>query len=63
LGILFLWLKEKKHNHFKSIGTELAKFPIEIVGFMVSPIVKPFFSEQTTIYFTAISLGNSLGTY
>jgi hypothetical protein len=63
MKILFLWQKEKKHNYFKSIGTELAEFPNKIPGFRVRPIVKPIFSEQITIYFTTVSLGNSLGTY
>jgi hypothetical protein len=43
LRITSLRLKKNKHNYFKSIGTELAKFPIEIVGFRVRPIVKPIF--------------------
>ena len=42
-GIVSIRLKKNKHNYFKSIGTELAKFPIEIVGFMVRPNVKPIF--------------------
>ena len=35
--------KKNKHNYFKSIGTELAKFSHEIMGFRVRPIVKPIF--------------------
>jgi hypothetical protein len=42
-GITGIRLMKNKHNYFKSIGTELAKFPIEIMGFMVRPNVKPIF--------------------
>ena len=71
LKTIFFFLKENKPNHFKFLGTELAKFPLEIVGFMAARIIKPTFScSDTEIfpffraanhYYKAIILGNSLG--
>ena len=53
------------------MGTELAKFPIEIVGLMVARILKPIFLmlcaqmihplRAFSIYFKANILSNSLG--
>jgi hypothetical protein len=37
----FPFSKENNPNYFKFIGTELAKFPVEIVGFMGARIIKP----------------------
>ena len=52
------------------MGTELAKFAVEIVGFMMVRILKPIFnvlkptshlfSEQFSIYFKAIIFSDSL---
>jgi hypothetical protein len=53
LRIVSIRRKKDKHNYFKSIGTELAKFPIEIVGFRVRPIVKPiFFSTNHNLFYS-----------
>jgi hypothetical protein len=53
------------------MGTELAKFAIEIVGFMMARILKPIFLmlcarmihplRAFSIYFKAIIFSNSLG--
>jgi hypothetical protein len=73
LKTIFLFLEENKPNHFKFLGTELAKFLQAIVGFMIARIIKPIFSCSGTKiihffraakhYFKAIRLGNSLGIY
>ena len=60
-GILrtsFLALNENKHNHFKFIGTELAKFGMSIVGFMAARFVKPTFF----MFWPAIQLSGQSNT-
>jgi len=43
LKTIFFFLKENKPNHFKFLGTELAKFLETIVDVMMARIIKPTF--------------------